>query len=178
MLCRDNGEMTTQGCNSQNAPQLALHLLLAWAIGSVLSLTLFVDLIDVSHLQRDHGGDFSGAGAVPGSSGMLTTGHLVTLGVGQTLASFLSGFVAEAHGRRTLHAAGWLVGLGVPAVILLSKLDAAPYSTDTAAEGNAGSPPSTGSDDMVDAIWSRVVWCNLLLGIQQGVCRCVIVHVI
>jgi MFS family permease len=70
----------------------------------------------------------------------VTLSFLISFGIVKALANLVAGRLSDRLGRKGILIAGWLVGLPVPFVIILA--------------------PS----------WSWVVFANVLLGINQGLC--------
>jgi MFS family permease len=70
----------------------------------------------------------------------VTLSFLISFGLVKALANLLAGRFSDQIGRKTILIAGWLVGLPVPLLIILA--------------------PS----------WGWVVFANVLLGINQGLC--------
>lgn len=65
---------------------------------------------------------------------------LISFGITKALVNFLAGFWADRWGRKPVLVAGWLVGLPVPVLLMVA--------------------PS----------WEWIVFANVLLGVQQGLC--------
>jgi MFS family permease len=65
---------------------------------------------------------------------------LVSFGASKVLANLAAGGLADRFGRRRVLAAGWLIGIPVPVILILAP------------------------------DWSWVVGANVLLGMQQGLC--------
>lgn len=65
---------------------------------------------------------------------------LISFGVTKALVNFLAGFWADRWGRKPVLVVGWLVGLPVPLLLMVA--------------------PS----------WNWIVFANVLLGVQQGLC--------
>lgn len=70
----------------------------------------------------------------------VTLTFIISFGIVKALANLFAGHNADRVGRKPLLVAGWLIGLPVPFIIILA--------------------PS----------WSWIVFANILLGIQQGLC--------
>jgi MFS family permease len=70
----------------------------------------------------------------------VTLSFLISFGIVKALANLLAGRLSDRLGRKGILIAGWVVGLPVPLIIILA--------------------PS----------WSWVVFANVLLGINQGLC--------
>jgi MFS family permease len=74
------------------------------------------------------------------ASKSITLSFLVSFGVVKALANLFAGRLSDRIGRKRILAAGWLVGLPVPLLIILA--------------------PS----------WGWIVFANVLLGVNQGLC--------
>lgn len=70
----------------------------------------------------------------------VTLTFIISFGIVKALANLFAGRSADRYGRKPLLVAGWLIGLPVPLIIML-----APH-------------------------WGWIVFANLLLGINQGLC--------
>lgn len=70
----------------------------------------------------------------------VTLTFIISFGIVKALANLFAGRNADRFGRKPLLVAGWLIGLPVPLIIILA--------------------PS----------WGWIVFANILLGIQQGLC--------
>ena len=76
------------------------------------------------------------------SSHSRQTLHLITFGCSKAATCLFVGAAADRYGRKHVHAAGWLVGLALPATLFLAL--------------SAHS-------------WGLVVFSDLFLGLHQGV---------
>jgi MFS family permease len=74
--------------------------------------------------------------ALPGYTAMLT--FIAAFGITKALVNYVAGTLADRYGRKPVLAAGWLVGLPVPLLLILAPT------------------------------WGWVVFANVLLGVNQG----------
>lgn len=65
---------------------------------------------------------------------------IITFGLSKAVGNVIAGCIADSHGRCTCMIAGWICGALFSGLLLLCHT------------------------------WSAVVWCDLLLGLNQGLC--------